>query len=489
MMSSNAPWHVSEHSMGSVTPSQRPLLQRRNSLSNTFQALVDGMIVIALVAGLAIWLNGVITMQYVVMTLTLLGAMAVVYDRMGIYRRNVMMTEKVVSLGRAWAVSIAIVLAIAFSTKTSEDFSRLIFGILLVAGYLLQVLSHLAFRYVQARSIAQQDTVNALVIGTGDLAGYITTRINGNPWISERVIGCVSLDDRSGDESRAAPHVDGSYPEILGGLQDVRSLVARNDIRTVYITVPLQISPGIAEVYQELIDANVDVHWAPDIYALNLVNHSVKEFAGIPIITLSETPLMGTHHLFKSIEDKVLATVALILASPIMLVTAIAIKLESRGPVFFRQARTGWDGKEFKIWKFRSMRVHEPRNGDVQQATKDDPRVTRVGRFIRRTSIDELPQFFNVLSGQMSMVGPRPHAVQHNEEYAKRINAYLARHRIKPGITGLAQVRGFRGETAELEAMEMRVRCDMEYINNWSVWLDLTILARTAFTLLGKNAY
>lgn len=489
MMTSNAPWQAPEHGMTSVIPSQRPLLQRRNSLSNTFQALVDGMIVISLVVGLAIWVNGVITMPYVLMTLTLLGAMAVVYDRMGIYRRNVMMTDKVVSLGRAWAISIAIVLAIAFSTKTSEDFSRLVFGILLVAGYLLQVLSHLAFRYVQARSVAQQDTVNALVIGTGDLAGYISTRINGNPWIPERVIGYVSADDRSGDRVWRAPQEGDSEPEILGCLQDVRALVAGHDIRTVYITVPLQISPGIAEVYQDLIDANVDVHWAPDIYALNLVNHSVKEFAGIPIITLSETPLIGTHQLFKSIEDKVLAIIALVLASPIMLATALAIKLESRGPVFFRQARTGWDGREFKIWKFRSMRVHAPKDGNVQQATKDDPRITRVGRFIRRTSIDELPQFFNVLSGQMSMVGPRPHAIQHNEEYAKRINAYLARHRIKPGITGLAQVRGFRGETAELEAMEMRVRCDMEYINNWSVWLDLTILARTAFTLFSKNAY
>ncbi len=488
-MTSSAPWQASEYSMSTVIPSQRPLLQRRNSLSNTFQAMTDGSIIIGLVAGLAIWLNGALTMPYVLMTLTLLGAMAVVYDRMGIYRRNVMMTNKVINLGKAWAIAIAVVLAIAFSTKTSEEFSRLIFGILFVGGYLLQVLSHLAFRYVQARSVAQQEVVNALVIGTGELAGYITHRINSNPWIPEQVIGQIKLSDARADEGPTAFAGEDGGIEILGGLENVRSLVAENDIRTVYIAVSLDASPAIADVYQDLLDANVDVHWAPNIFAMNLVNHSVKEFAGIPIITLSETPLMGTHVLFKSIEDKVLASIALILASPIMLVTAVAIKLESRGPVFFRQVRTGWDGKEFKIWKFRSMRAHAPKDGAVQQATKDDPRITRVGRFIRRTSIDELPQFFNVLAGQMSMVGPRPHAVQHNEEYSKRINAYLARHRIKPGITGLAQVRGYRGETAELEAMEMRVRCDMEYINNWSLWLDLTILARTAFTLFSKNAY
>jgi len=473
--------------MSNVVPSQRPLLQRRNSLSNTFQAIVDGLIVIALVSGLAIWVNGAITMPYILMALTLLGAMSLVYDRMGIYRRNVMMTEKVVNLGKAWATAIAIVLAIAFSTKTSEEYSRLAFGILLAGGYGLQVLSHIAFRYFQARGIAQQEVANALVIGTGELACYITRRVNDNIWLSERVVGQVTMDEAT--DNADAPESSDPDIKILGSFSDICAIVRTNNIRTVYIAAPLDVSPQLAAVYRDLLNTNVDVHWAPNIYALNLVNHSVKEFAGIPLITLSETPLIGTQNLLKTVEDIVLASLALLLASPIMIVTALAIKLESPGPVFFRQARTGWDGKEFKIWKFRSMRVHTPEQGTVKQATKDDPRVTRVGRFIRRTSIDELPQFFNVLAGQMSMVGPRPHAVQHNQEYSSQIDAYLARHRIKPGITGLAQVRGFRGETAELEAMEMRVRYDMEYINNWSLWLDLTILVRTAFTLFGKNAY
>jgi putative colanic acid biosynthesis UDP-glucose lipid carrier transferase len=172
-----------------------------------------------------------------------------------------------------------------------------------------------------------------------------------------------------------------------------------------------------------------------------------------------------------------------------MLITALAIKWESPGPAFFRQERTGWDGRSFKIWKFRSMRQHSEKDGKIKQATKNDSRITKVGGFIRRTSIDELPQLFNVLAGQMSLVGPRPHALQHNEEYASQIVAYLARHRIKPGMTGLAQIRGYRGETRELEQMEKRVQYDLEYINNWSLWLDFTIMVRTFFSLKSDKAY
>jgi putative colanic acid biosynthesis UDP-glucose lipid carrier transferase len=215
----------------------------------------------------------------------------------------------------------------------------------------------------------------------------------------------------------------------------------------------------------------------------------VREIAGIPVLTLSETPLTGTRLLIKSLEDIVLSVLIAILIAPILLMVAVAIKLDSPGPVFFRQKRMGWNGKIFRIWKFRSMHVHQPENGVVQQAQKNDPRITRVGAFIRRTSLDELPQVFNVLAGEMSLVGPRPHAIQHDEEYSRRIADYFARHNIKPGITGLAQVRGYRGETKDIEQMIQRVESDIEYINNWSLGLDLSILLRTTTALTGKNAY
>jgi putative colanic acid biosynthesis UDP-glucose lipid carrier transferase len=185
----------------------------------------------------------------------------------------------------------------------------------------------------------------------------------------------------------------------------------------------------------------------------------------------------------------VLSAALLVLFAPLMALIAIAVKLDSAGPVFFRQKRLGWGGRTFEIWKFRSMHVHQPAGDIVQQARRRDSRITRVGAFLRRTSLDELPQFFNVLRGEMSLVGPRPHAIQHDQEYAQHIAHYFARHNIKPGITGLAQVRGLRGETREIETMILRVESDIEYINNWSLWLDLTILIRTFGAFSGRNAY
>jgi len=463
---------------------ERSLLQRRNSLSNAFQALLDGFLVITLTVALSFIYQGVLTMQYMILAVTLLGLMAVVYDRYGIYRLHGGMTRKLMTLGKAWSIAFSLLFLLAFLTKSTDLFSRVIISLLYIFGYLVQVASHIGFRYLQRINLARQEQVKALVIGNGELANHLFERINSNPWLNETVIGAITLNDEPAAQTQTA-----QIP-VLGKLEQIGRLIAEEQIRTVYIAVPLDASPLIKEIYHDLLDSNVNIHWAPNIFALNLINHSVKELAGIPILTLSETPLIGTHLLSKAIEDKVIATIALILVSPILLITALAIKLESPGPVFFRQTRTGWDGSEFRIWKFRSMHLQQTEDDNVKQATRDDPRVTRVGHFIRRTSIDELPQLFNVLSGQMSLVGPRPHAVQHNVEYSQRITDYLTRHRIKPGITGLAQVRGFRGETKELSQMEKRVQCDLEYINNWSIAFDLSIMVRTLFALFShKNAY
>ena len=461
----------------------RSLLQRRNSLSNTFQALLDGFLVVTLTVVLSLVYQGVLTTQYMIMAVVLLGLMAVVYDRFGIYRLHGGMTKKLLTLGKAWSIAFSLLFLLAFLTKSTDLFSRVIVSLLYVLGYLFQVAGHIGFRYLQRINLARQEQLKALVIGTGELASHIFDKINSNPWLNESVVGAVTLNG----ETASDMHTD-QLP-VLGSVEQIGQLIEEKKIRTVYIAVPLDESPLIKDIYHDLLDANVNIHWAPNIFALNLINHSVKELSGIPILTLSETPLIGTHLLSKAIEDKLVATVALILLSPILLITAVAIKLDSPGPVFFRQARTGWDGREFKIWKFRSMRADQQEDANVVQATRDDSRVTKVGRFIRKTSIDELPQLLNVLAGQMSLVGPRPHAVQHNIEYSKRIIDYLSRHRIKPGITGLAQIRGFRGETKELLQMEKRVQCDLEYINNWSIGLDLSIMVRTLFTLFSKHAY
>src|SRR5690606_32379061 len=223
--------------------------------------------------------------------------------------------------------------------------------------------------------------------------------------------------------------------------------------------------------------------------SFNLLNHSITEVAGLPVLNLSATPMEGVNGLLKALEDRVLAALILLLIWPVMVAIAIGIKLSSPGPVIFKQHRYGLRGNKIEVWKFRTMTVCE-NDDNVTQAKRNDPRVTRFGAFLRRTSLDELPQLFNVLQGRMSLVGPRPHAVAHNEQYRKLIGRYMLRHTVKPGITGLAQINGWRGETDSLDKMQKRVEYDLYYIENWSLWLDLKIIFLTLFKgLRHPNAY
>jgi putative colanic acid biosysnthesis UDP-glucose lipid carrier transferase len=476
----------------------RSILKRRGSISTAVQTLVD----LAAVMGVALVLVrqqiGALTAEYSVLLLLLAMGMLFAYDQFGVYRSNSSFMRKALTLFKAWSLAFAILLVVGFVTKQTDTFSRLVLVQLYVVGFLLQVFLQYLSREIQIRIMARAvPAENVLIVGDGKLARYLQHKISSNPWLNHRVIGCLETPSATlNRNSRAAPALYETSdfaslrePQVIGPLEEMLAVIDRNDVRTVYFAIPLSESDLIEDMYLQLLDRHVAVHWVPDIFSLLLVNHSVREIAGLPVLTLSETPLTGTRLLIKAIEDRVLALVILVLISPLLLIIALAIKLDSPGPVFFRQARNGWSGKVFHIWKFRSMFVHQPSTGVVQQARKDDPRVTRVGAFLRRTSLDELPQIFNVLKGEMSLVGPRPHAVQHDEEYSQRIRAYFARHNIKPGITGLAQVRGLRGETTEIERMQQRVEADIEYINNWSLWLDLVILVRTLGALTGKNAY
>lgn len=476
----------------------RSILKRRGSISTAVQTLVD----LAAVMGLALLLIqrqvGGLTADYSMLLLLLAMGMLFAYDQFGVYRSNSSFTQKALTHFKAWSLAFGLLLVVGFATKQTETFSRLLLLQLYVAGYLLQLLLQYLSRQVQTRVMLHAvPAENVLIVGTGKLARYLQNKISGNPWLNQNVVGCLQLPAslQSRGASASAPLYEATNfgplkePDIIGELGDLLDVIDRHDVRTVYFAVPLSKSDLIEDMYFQLLDRHVAVHWAPDIFSLLLVNYGVREIAGLPVLTLSETPLTGTRLLMKALEDRVLGVLILLLISPFLLVIALAIKLDSRGPVFFRQARKGWSGRVFHIWKFRSMYVHKPPDGVIQQATRNDPRVTRVGALLRKTSLDELPQIFNVLKGEMSLVGPRPHAVQHDEQYSKGINAYFARHNIKPGITGLAQVRGLRGETTEIERMQQRIEADIEYINNWSLWLDFSILLRTFGALSGKNAY
>src|SRR4051812_3777837 len=236
--------------------------------------------------------------------------------------------------------------------------------------------------------------------------------------------------------------------------------------------------PRILKLLEELRDTTASIYFVPDIFVYDLIQARVSSIGGLPVVAVCETPFFGVNGLVKKASDFILATIILTLIAPVLLAIAIGVKMSSPGPVLFKQRRYGLDGRKIVVYKFRSMTVAE--DGDVvKQATRNDSRITKFGAFLRKSSLDELPQFINVLQGRMSVVGPRPHAVAHNEMYRKLTRGYMIRHKVKPGITGLAQVRGWRGETESVDKMKGRIECDLEYLRNWSVLLDLQIILKT----------
>jgi len=450
------------------------------SLTFWAQWLAAISVLILLLCALAVMKTGEVDTQYRMLGSFMLLGSVPAYSMMQVYHKQ---HGYLVGLGRllaGWLVLLSGLMVIAFITKTSELFSREVILTWAFAGFALQAclyvpLHNLARRYQQKLQAAR----TSLIVGTGELALDLAEKLALQK--NEPLIGLVAADDLP------LPN-DILYP-ILGSLAHLRDLIATHRIRRLYIALPLTEAEKIEELYIDLLDSSVDVIWIPDLRSLILLNHSVSKIEGLPAIHLNESPLTSypTAALSKAVLDRTVALIAIILLSPVLLATALAVKMSSPGPVLFKQKRHGWNGKIIKVWKFRSMRMHDDHK--VKQASRNDPRITRVGQFIRRTSIDELPQLFNALQGSMSLVGPRPHALAHNDYYTGKIDAYMARHRIKPGITGLAQISGCRGETETIDKMEKRVELDLAYINNWSLWLDIKILLKTPVTLLSKDIY
>lgn len=460
----------------SLINNQRKLVQDHKSSARWLQMILDFGLVVGLLYAHA-WMRGAeFDTQYRALAILTVLLMAVVYHVSGLYRLSSSIYRRFIQLARSWMTVIALLVAIAFITKTSTQFSREVILTWTVSGFVAQFLAFLVVRYLQTQN--RTEAIRTLIVGNGQLAQHLATHINENPWIPDHVIGLIATEAETSREI-----------EVLGDLSEISSLVDQHDVHRVYLALPMQQAEWVKPLYIDLAQKQVDIIWAPDIFSVELLNHSVRELGGVPLISLSETPLIGSNAFLKSVLDYTVASCALIGLSPIMLITAFCIKVTSPGPVLFKQKRHGWNGEEINVYKFRSMKLHEETDGVVTQASKHDDRVTRVGRFIRKTSIDELPQLFNVLSGNMSIVGPRPHAIAHNLHYGDKIKDYMRRHRVKPGLTGLAQVNGFRGETQDIASMEGRVQYDLAYINNWSIWLDIKIIVKTAFVLFDKNAY
>lgn len=328
------------------------------------------------------------------------------------------------------------------------------------------------------------NTRRVAIVGTGQVGTRLAESICRAPWMGLRLLGFYDLPKPAEEATQSAV---GSA--LLGDLEQLIDDARAGRIDKVYITLALTAQPHVQALVKGLSDTTASVYLIPDVFMFELLHARSESINGLASISIFDSPMDGAWSLVKRVEDVVLSSVILATIALPLLLIAIAIKLTSPGPVLFRQRRYGLDGRPIMVWKFRSMCVQE--NGEVvHQATRNDARITPLGGFLRRTSLDELPQFFNVLRGDMSIVGPRPHAVAHNEQYRKQVSGYMLRHKVKPGITGWAQINGWRGETDTLDKMQKRVEYDLEYIEHWSLWLDLKIILMTLFKgFLHKNAF
>jgi len=458
-------------------------------LISWLQKLLDGVVVVLLLFFLCCMCTVTFQQYYLILgAITFLLTM-VVFEGAQLYRpwRGVNLGRLVRRVFIAWGLIAAFLLALCVVTKTSILFSR---GVLVpwliltpFALVTLRLMVYLSLRWVRAHGL---NTRTAIIGGAGTLGRRLAKSMKDTAWLGMNLKGffddfteCGEIELQPGGKR---------YP-ILGNLDSMADYVRAEKIDMVYLALPLRAEERIREAVDALQDTTASVYFVPDVFAFSLFQASITDLRGIPLISLWETPFYAINGWLKRAEDIFLLTLILLLVSPLMLFIALAIKLSSPGPIIFKQRRYGLNGHEITVYKFRTMNVWEDRP-EVQQAILNDQRVTCLGRLLRRTSLDELPQFFNVLQGTMSIVGPRPHAVAHNEYYRRLIPSYMLRHKVRPGLTGWAQVNGWRGETETLEKMEKRVEYDLEYLRRWSLWFDLKIITLTIFRgLFNSRAY
>lgn len=360
-----------------------------------------------------------------------------------------------------------IILAFLFFFKKTGDFSRLWLAIWFIGVVIASVSLRLMLLFwLRKHRLGGNNQVHIALVCNSSTYAYIQSKIKAYPWSGYKLIEVMNVDD--------------------GDLWEKLNIA---NCQELWISLPMHQETKLRAALHHFRHQSIDVRYIPSMSDFSLINHSVSHMLDMTFINLSSTPLDHQGYFWKRLEDIVLSTFFLILFSPLMIVVALLVKYTSPGPILFKQKRHGWNGDEFYVYKFRSMYLHLESEGQVTQAKVGDKRITPLGRFLRKSSLDELPQFINCLNGTMSIVGPRPHAVEHNEKYKDLIPKYMWRHKVKPGITGWAQINGLRGETSTIESMKKRVDYDLFYIENWSMWFDMKIIFLTLFSLLrGKNA-
>ena len=449
-------------------PHKRTFFSAPQSITTFVAALLEpGMTVVTFIATTLAYDE---RMDRPALTLCLL-VLALTFPGRNRFRDNLL--GAAVDIVSSWVILLGILALCGYATASLHYFEN---DVLLTWALLTPFLQWLATalgKFALKRHLARPASRRtAVVVGATALGTKVARALEGGG-------DAYGVDFIGYFDDRVDGRIDAeAKPRILGNLSEIAGYVDRHGVREVYITLPLGSQPRIVGLLEQLQGTTASLFFVPDVFGISIIQGRLQDMNGVPVVGICETPFTGTNELVKRISDVVLASLILIVISPLMIAIALGVKLSSPGPVIFRQRRNGLDGGEIVVYKFRSMTTQD--DGDVvQQATRNDPRITRFGAFLRRTSFDELPQFFNVLQGSMSIVGPRPHAVTHNEQYRQIIKAYMVRHKVKPGITGWAQVNGQRGETDTIEKMRARVEYDLEYLRNWSLALDLRIIAGT----------
>ncbi|HBV20402.1 MAG TPA: undecaprenyl-phosphate glucose phosphotransferase [Nitrosomonas sp.] len=445
-----------------------------------FKYILDPTIIWSMLL-LLIWVYGEpFTSQYLVLIVIIFFVSSYVYEQTDLYRnwRRGRLLAYIRDTLTGWIIIVAILIFLGHVTQFLEHFSKQVILSWIIATPLMLILSHLMVRGIVNIRRSKGELRFSVIIGANDISSKLLEHISTQ--------SLLLIENKGYFDERIHCRVNGNFGPRLGKTNDIIPYIKSNKVNIVFISLPMSSQPRIQQIVEQLSDSTISICFLPDIYIFDLLQARVDYIGGMPVVSLSESPFTGIDGVIKIASDYVLATFILILLSPFMLCIAIAVKLTSSGPIIFKQRRYGNNGEEIIVYKFRSMTVTEDDN-NIVQAKKNDQRFTAIGAFLRRTSLDELPQFINVLQGRMSIVGPRPHAVAHNESYRKLIKGYMMRHKAKPGITGWAQVNGWRGETETLEKMKARIEHDLYYLNNWSLWLDLWIILRTVWIVLRRD--
>jgi putative colanic acid biosynthesis UDP-glucose lipid carrier transferase len=471
----------------STSPQLRPVIatdtapfpiRRQLSAPSILRMSLDALIAVGALLAVSAWYaepfeGPYLILALIVFSLTFPGAIYSASSLPGLARDVVL----------NWLVVVLILLFFGYASGYLSIFPvRMVLTWSAVVPMLLFT-SHAAIPHLLPKVMAMEGMQRtALLVGASELGAKLASQIQSAPLLGIRLAGV--FDDRRPERRAHMPQVPS-----LGKIDALAEYVKANHVDLIYVTLPMASQPRILQLLNDLRDTTASIYFVPDIFMFDLIQARVDTINGIPVVAVCETPFFGFNGLIKTLSDYVIAGTALAVLSPLMLLIALGVKWSSPGPVLFKQRRYGLDGKEILVYKFRTMIVLED-GATVRQATRGDERITPFGRFLRSTSLDELPQFINVLQGRMSVVGPRPHAVSHNETYRKLIDGYMVRHKVKPGVTGWAQVNGFRGETDTVDKMEKRIEFDLAYLRNWSLRLDLVIILKTIIVVFGdKRAY